>query len=148
MDVIEGILNSLEKLTKDVHRLQVIPLPRFIYKTTPLTSASWDGDAYSTTAKTLIDLSAVFGVPAGIKAILVTVTINDSASSGGDYWFMLSPNNTVWSGLNTRLSKVTNSAYHNETHIIPCDANGDVYYQCNTSGAGSMAVILEIWGYE
>jgi len=36
---------------------------------TPLTSTAWDGgDAFSTTAKTLIDLSAVFGVPAGVKA--------------------------------------------------------------------------------
>ena len=119
----------------------------FMPLTTPLASTSWDGDLRSTIGKTLIDLSAVFGIPAGVKAILVTVALNDTASSGGDYWFMLSPNNTSGQGINTRLSKCPNSAYHNETHVVPCNANGDVYYQINASGTNTMQVYLEIWGY-
>ena len=120
-----------------------IPVPL----TTPLTSTSWDGDVRSTTAKTLIDLNAVFGVPDGIKMVLVEVCLNDSANSGGDYWFLLSPNNTAGIGINTRLSKIPDSAYHNESHWIPCDSNGNIYYQINASGTGTMEVYLTIWGY-
>ena len=74
---------------------------RPVFLTTPKTSDSWDGDARSTTAKTLIDLSAVFGVPAGVKAVLVGVSMRDSgsaASTGGCY-LILSPVNTNYVGV-------------------------------------------------
>ena len=54
---------------------------QWVYLQAPLTSTSWDGDSFSTTAKTLIDLSAVFGVPANVKAIYARVFVNDSASA-------------------------------------------------------------------
>ena len=31
--------------------------------------------------------------------------------------------------------------------VVPCDANGDVYYQIVASGTGTMDVHLQIWGY-
>ena len=49
---------------------------RPVFLTTPLTSTAWDEDSYSTTAKTLIDLSEVFGVPAGVKAVMVKISLN------------------------------------------------------------------------
>jgi len=71
----------------------------FVPLTTPLTSTAWDGNAYSTTAKTLIDLSAVFGAPAGIKAILAFVVVRDSGSATGDTWLILGPTSANWIGM-------------------------------------------------
>jgi hypothetical protein len=118
-----------------------------VFLTTPLTSTSWDGDARSTTAKTLIDLSAVFGVPAGVKAVLVKVALRDSGSAGGLYTFQLSG---VSSGTNYSLSETASEINDRFTYgqgIVPCDANGDIYYALTASGTNTMDVWLEIWGY-
>ena len=126
--------------------------PKFYPLQTPLTSTAWDGDARSTTAKTLIDLSAVFaGVPAGIKAILVGVTLRDSgsAASTGGCFLILSPNNVANSGAAFRCSGLANDANGGGGDVIPCDSNGDIYYQTNASGGASatLDVWLEIMGY-
>lgn len=121
--------------------------PEFVPLTTPLTSTAWDGDSFSTTAKTLIDLSAVFGAPAGIKAVMVKISLRDSASASGSCNFQLSG---VSSGTNfslTAQASPINDRYAYFNGIVPCDANGDVYYQINASGNGTMDVYLEIWGY-
>ena len=121
---------------------------RIVFLTTPLTSTAWDGDARSTTAKTLIDLSAVFGVPAGVKAILVRLVARDSGSSSGFCQLGLSPNNTADSvAMQAYLQGVANDVYVSVNGVVPCDANGDIYYQINASGSATMDVYLEIWGY-
>ena len=118
------------------------------FLTTHLTSTAWDGDSYSTTPKTKIDLSAVFGAPAGVKAVLVAVSIRDSASSSNDTWFLLSPNDTANSGaMECYLMGKPNDQYDVSSGICPCDANGDVYYQIKASGTDTMDCWLEIWGY-
>ena len=122
--------------------------PTWHYLQVPLTSTSWDGDARSTTARTLIDLSAVFGAPAGIKAILVKVTIRDSGSAAGDYSFNLTPaSGSGEIAFASRCSGLPNDSYTTEAGIVPCDANGDVYYQIVASGASTMDVTVQIWGY-
>ena len=117
--------------------------------TTPLTSTSWDGDAYSTTGKTLIDLSAVFGAPAGIKAIAVRLQARDSASSNtSNVMLVVSPNNTVLSfAVGAFPRGLPNDYGSTGSGICPCDANGDIYYQINASGAGTLDATIEIWGY-
>jgi hypothetical protein len=30
---------------------------------------------------------------------------------------------------------------------VPCDANGDIYYQVLASGAGTFDIYLEVWGW-
>ena len=118
-----------------------------VFRTTPLTSTSWDGDAYSTTAKTKIDLSAVFSVPAGVRAVLAHTRIRDSGSAGGSYFLALSPNDTAGSGLTNRVEFVPNDTRLEQTMIVPCDSSGDIYYQIGASDTGTMDVWIEIWGY-
>lgn len=112
----------------------------------PLTSTAWDGDAYSTTAKTLIDMSAVFGVPAGVKAVLLYAAVRDSGSATQDTYLILSPNNTVFKGIAVSPMPV-NDRYGRYGLTIPCDSNGDIYYQITASGAGTFDVVIEIWGW-
>lgn len=116
----------------------------------PLTSTSWDGDARSSEGKTLIDLSAVFGAPAGIKAVLVRVLARDSASaaSTSGLGILLSPNSTASQGpLHARCDGRPNDVWEDGGGVVSCDANGDVYYQTYASGAGTLDVFLQIWGY-
>ena len=113
----------------------------------PLTSTSWDGDAHSTEAKTLIDLSAVFGVPAGVKAVMFAgCYIRDSASAANDCWLILGPTNTNLVG-NAVTCPSVNDRPGRFNFIVPCDANGDIYYQCAASGVGTLDIFLQIWGY-
>ena len=123
-------------------------LPKFVFLLAPLTSTSWDGDAYSTTAKTKIDLSAVFGVPAGVRGVLCYVAVQDSAAAGagGTYMLRLAPNATAGQGLAVNCIS-TNDSLNRGCLLVPCDANGDIYYQIVASGASTLDAILEIWGY-
>ena len=134
-----GILKSYKNTTEYTGYI-------FVPLTVPLTSTSWDGDARSTTAKTLIDLSSVFGAPAGIKAVKVYVAVKDSNSAGTDTYLVLGPTNT--NNLGIPFSPFTvNDRWYRGGDTIPCDSNGDIYYQIESSGAGTFDVILEIWGY-
>lgn len=112
----------------------------------PLTSTSWDGDSFSTTSKTLINLSSVFGIPAGVKGVVVYVSLRDSGSGSGSAWIILAPNNTENQGLSIS-AHPANDRWTNGALPVPCDANGDLYYQCQATGSGTLDIILEIWGY-
>lgn len=121
---------------------------RPVFLAAPLTSTAWDGDARSTTAKTKIDLSVVFGVPAGAKGIFVRLVARDSGSSAGYCQFALSPNATANSvAAQAYLQGVPNDVYVSVNGVVPCDANGDIYYQIVASGTGTLDAFIEIWGY-
>lgn len=122
---------------------------RPVFLSTPLTSTSWDGDLFSTTSKTLIDLSAVFGVPAGVKAVIAGVSLRDSGSAGSSSgcYLILSPNSTSDSGVYTYCAGLADNTRTHHNIIVPCDANGDVYYQINATGSATMQVNIGIWGY-
>ena len=120
----------------------------FVPLTTPLTSTSWDGDARTTTARTIIDLSAVFSAPAGIKAALMRMYCRDSASAGDDsLYFELSATLAGNPAIQLRLGGLPNDFYAMASGICPCDANGDIYFALAASGAGTMDCMIEIHGY-
>ena len=141
LEIVDTSANASKKISRE-------NLTGWHFLTTPLTSTSWDGDSYSTTAKTLIDLSEVFGVPAGVKAVMVRMAARDSGSSTGICHFSLSPlaiDKSV--AIQARLDGVPNDVYVSVNGVVPCDANGDVYYQVVASGTGTLDAIIEIWGY-
>lgn len=141
LEIVDTSANTSNKISRE-------NLTGWHFLTTPLTSTSWDGDSYSTTAKTKIDLSAVFGVPAGVKAVMVRMAARDSGSSTGYCQLGLSPNSTAGSvAVQAHLQGVANDVYVYVNGIVPCDGNGDVYYQVFASGTGTLDAIIEIWGY-
>lgn len=113
----------------------------------PLTSTSWDGDSYSTTSKTLLNLNAVFGTPAGIRAVLVRALVRDSASATTDAYLILSPDDTSGSGISWRCYGRANDAWEDHTAVVPCTSDGNVYYQINASGTNTFDVHIQIHGY-
>lgn len=144
-DLIRQILD----LQAVVRRIECREVQRWVYLSTPLTSTSWDGDAYSTTAKTPIDLSAVFGVPAGVKAVLVRISCRDSGSAATSGLFVgFDPTNAAQLALAVRPSGLPNDWFADGAGIVPCDANGDVYVQIQASGAATMDVYIYIYGYQ
>jgi hypothetical protein len=145
----EKVVDRIKKLEREVERLRVKEKQVFVPLTTPLTSTSWDGDSINTQATgVLIDLSATHGVPAGVKAVLVRVYCRDSASaSTNNLYFALSSENTGTAQFAIRPSGLPNDYFADAVGIVPCDANGDVYYRSLTSGTGTMDVWLIIVGY-
>ena len=113
----------------------------------PYTSTSFDGDSFSTTAKTKIDLSATFGVPANVRAVVLFVTVRDSDSANADYYLVLSPNDTAGSGFHCKATHSPNDSLHSYCCTIPCDANGDIYYQIAAHGVDTFDVWIEVWSY-
>ena len=147
-DFDEKVIERLKRLEREVERLRVKENGKFVALTTPKTSTSWDGDARSTTGKTKIDLSEVFSIPAGVKAILVRLVARDSGSSSGYCQFALSPNNTAGSvAIQAYLEGVANDVYVTANGVVPCDSGGDVYYQITASGTGTLDAFIEIWGW-
>jgi hypothetical protein len=118
----------------------------FVPLQSPYTNTSWDGDSKSTTGKTLIGLNS-FGVPSVAKAIACWVEVKDSASSTTDNWICLSPNATAYSGVYISAYGLPNDRPNREFLIVPCTAGGDIYYQTLASGAGTLDVVIQIWGY-
>lgn len=121
--------------------------PHWVCLTAPLTSGSWDGDAYSTTAKTLIDLSAVFGAPPAMKAVLLKLQIRDSGSASSRDFIILGPTDAAGVGLALECGGVANDSWVSGCLTVPCSADGDIYYQVAASGASTFDVLIQIWGY-
>ena len=122
---------------------------RTVWLRSRLTSTAWNGDPRSTTAKTKLDLSTVFaGYPnAPVRAVYVSVSVRDSDSAATDCLLILDPTNAAGVGQAFRCSGLANDQYNSSRGWIPCDANGDIYYQVVASGAGTLDAWLEIWGY-
>ncbi|HWR66063.1 MAG TPA: hypothetical protein VN364_08085, partial [Bellilinea sp.] len=111
--------------------------------TAPLTSTSFDGDAFSTTGATKIDLSAVFGLPPGVKAVYLYVLAKDSASATVECSVGFAPDTT---NVQSKRIATENGIYDSLTPTVPCDANGDIYYVITASGAGTLNLVIRIFG--
>jgi len=135
----EKTVDRIKRLEREVERLRVKESGKFIALTAPLTSTSWDGDNKGTGDRATVDLSAVFGVPVGVKAVLMSIQTQGNAAN--DY-IRFGPNSTNNFTLTCRTQ--VNSQIAHASGIVPCDANGDVY--CYTSGDVE-SVYVYIWGY-
>lgn len=92
------------------------------------TSTSWDGDAKGTADNGVIDLSTVFGLPAGILAVSVALHMTDNNLAA---WCSIAQDDTLVSYGVICNTQVANREINNHG-IVQCDANGDVYFKTNT----------------
>ncbi len=148
-DALTKAATELQRLRRETERQRVRAHERTVWLTTRLTSTAWDGDARSTTAKTKIDMSSVFaGYPdAPVRAVYVNVSVRDSASATKDCMVILGPTNAANVGEAFRCSGLANDQYASIRSWVPCDANGDIYFQVVASGAGTLDAWIDVWGY-
>lgn len=112
-----------------------------VFLTTQLISTSWNGDNKTSANNGTIDMSAVFGVPDGVKAILCAVT---GQSTAGAITIVLKPDVDASSAPPINLHTIANR-YQGQSAWVPCDANGDIYF--SSDSATNTAIWLEVWGY-
>ena len=112
---------------------------RPVFLTTPKTSTSWDGDNKGTGDRATVDLSEVFGVPAGVKAVLMSVQTQAAAANN---YIRFGPSSTYSHALTCRTAVGGQIAH--AFGIVPCDSDGDIY--CHPSGTVE-GVYVWIWGY-
>ena len=138
----DAVIQRIKRLEREVERLQRWERPAIkpVFLTTPKTSTSWDGDTKTTSDRAIVDLSTVFGVPAGIKAVLMS--IQTQADAVNEY-IRFGPNSTYNYALTCR-TPVAGQIAH-ATGVVPCDSNGDIY--CFTSLTDVENVYVWIWGY-
>ncbi len=144
----ERIVREIACLGRRLARLETREQPSWIWLTTAYTNASWDGDAKSDGDSAVLDLSALFGIPASIQAVLISVLARDSGSAAGTPSISVKP--TLASSdrcLEVRLEGVTNDGFRSCMAWVPCDDNGDVYVLIDASGASTLDVWLTVWGY-
>lgn len=113
---------------------------------TKKTSGSFDGDAKSTTGATKIDLSAVFGVPAGVKAVNIRIFARDSSGHILTAQY-LGVGPSAADPFMVTVRPVGNDQIMENTGITTCDGNGDIYWRCGASGGGTLDIWIEISGY-
>jgi hypothetical protein len=89
----------------------------------------------------------VFGVPAGVKAVDVLVNIRDSGSATTYCYMYLGGNATANVGKLFSADNGKNDGFVPASAIVPCDSNGDIFYQLVASGTGTMDVTIQIHGY-
>ena len=115
----------------------------------PLTSGAFDGDSFSTTAKTQITLATSFGTPPNLKAVLAMIAANDQDSSTADCSLRLSPNAVAGDGpLILKIQGVGNDYVTSQTGVVPCNGDGNIFYQIVATGVSTLDASIQIWGYQ
>jgi hypothetical protein len=122
----------------------------FVPLTTPITHTSFDGDSFSdvSTSTKIENTSWSTTIPSDAKALLMRVYARDSASeSTNGLYFLIGPSATYYYSGGVHLQNVANDQFAVEAgQVVPC-TNGDIWYQCDASGTGTLDVWLEAWGY-
>jgi hypothetical protein len=109
--------------------------------TSPLTSTSYDGDAV-VQGTTTIDTSAVFSLPANVKAVYVWLGAKWAAASESSYAALRPTGNAnAQVAVRAMVANITNDDHG----IVKCDANGD--FDLTVGGADTTALHLQILGY-
>lgn len=119
---------------------------RLIPLTIPLSSTSWDGDLRSTSTGS-IDLNAVFGTPAGIKAVILTVSVRETGALGGGTWFaQFGPGASYTYAC--QAFALGGNTYASTMGTVPVASDGKtIYYSIGASGTNTINVYIYIWGY-
>lgn len=148
-DALTRAATELQRLRRETERQRVRAHERTVWLTKRLTSTAWNGNARSTTAKTKIDMSSVFaGYPdAPVRAVYVHASVRDSGSANKDCVLILGPDDTANIGIGWRCSGLPNDKVHSSGGWVPCDVNGDIYYQIIASGSSTLDAWIDVWGY-
>lgn len=140
-DTLQHIVRKIGRLERDIGRLKAMEIPgnRFVPLSAGLTSTAFDGDTLTSANNGIIDLSSSFGAPAGVKAVLVSMTSVPGAVT--DY-ILMGPDSSnkygaeLWAQVASRRVGIN--------ALVTCDANGDIYMEISGTWTSTY---MRIWGY-
>lgn len=119
------------------HRIGYI----FVPKAPGATSTSWDGDSKAVATYDIDTSASPWSLPAGVKAVAIRLAGRWSSINGG-YAVVARQKNGSTGPIVCRPQEA--DIYHENSGIVPCDANGDIEIQVVGAAADC---ILEIHGY-
>jgi len=138
-------------VTRDINREHSQPVAGmryFSYGDDPLTNTNFNGDSFSDVASwTKIDLSADFSMVPIASAVVLEVSARDSASASTDCYLAIAGGSSPTVSQFVGPHGLANDAWHRSRLIVPCDANGDLWYQIQASGSNTFDLWLRIFGY-
>lgn len=118
----------------------------YVPLSSPVTNVAWNNHSYGTVAAAVLDLSSLFGIPAGVKAVNIQIRCNDSATWGtNDLYVAAGPSTTYFYQMT--VPAFGGDIVSDQTGIVNCNANGDIAVRIKASGTGTMDVTIRIWGY-
>lgn len=108
-----------------------------------LTNAGWEARSGGF-GPTTVDLSATFGVPAGVRAVCVRIITRSSATHPAIINYMTVGPTTTYYGCVSTYS-IGSNWYNSCSGWTDCDSNGDIAVRI--SAEGTQTSYLRIWGY-
>ena len=147
LDLIRRLIR-LEKRVDDLARPEIGPTPIFV--PAGYTNTDFDGDSFSTVgAHTKIEnTSWSTTIPSDARGLLIRMRINDSGSAANTNinFRIFATAAASNAAMRTDLDGVPNDSVVHQTAVVPC-TNGDIWYRCTASGANTMDVVLQCYGY-
>jgi hypothetical protein len=147
MNEIEArLLDKIRQMERRLEALEVIGSPVVLLKT-PRTNDAWSGKAKSSNDNGILDLSALFNVPAGVSGVLLSLNVHNTASGSVQDNMLIRPTSATASANPINLMLTSEGFQSNGMAWCPCDANGDVYFSTSVSPGDSNSVWLYVWGW-
>lgn len=123
-----------------VRTRHIVPFDKYTFTPGYYTSTSWDGDAKNG-ADGIIDLSAEFGLPAGIRAVVVQLQVRDETA--GVYASLKKEAGQAIS--NVQVQTNVANYYSSSGGVVECDSNGDIYFGQSDEVDKVIIVISGYW---
>lgn len=147
---IQDLINEIKRMDREIQKLKQFDVPKsdLIMLDAWRTNAAWESTTHSTTAKTLINLATTFSLPSQIKSVVLYILWNDSGSAGTDCFIIFANNAVANNGMGVGPYGLPNSKFAFGQLIIPCTADGNIYYQIKASGVNTLTTIVRPIGYQ
>lgn len=144
--IVAELVRRLVAAERRIERLEAKETPpNLVRLNPPATSTSWDADAKDVDNNGIIDLSTVFSLPAGIKGVFAKLSAKNT-SAAGKYSSLGADSTNAYALVVTPLS--TADIYiSNGPALVPCDANGDIYFKTDAAHGAENTVAIQIYGY-
>lgn len=150
MSATETLVRRIKHLERRLEELETLDQAYgFVPLTTPYTNTSFDGDSFSDvgTNTKIENTSWSTTIPANAVALLLRVRLRDSGATASpeQNFNLYNASGATVPAINARVMPVDDIP-NDVTSICPC-TSGDIWYQCNASGASTLEVWLWCLGY-
>lgn len=109
---------------------------------------AWWDRTFSNGATGTINWVTDFGLPEIPKAVFVRLTVRDSASAGGGYYFALKAKSTTNQfAVDGQTERAVNDGYRTNHGMVPVADNGTSYYGVAASGVNTLDIRLIVTGW-